>query len=168
MLHCALSAEVANFAGDYYAILLDHDRSLAMEQRAAELDPLAPFNRWDLGWNYLGQGGWPRAIENASAARAMAPEAVDPFLILVLSYGQLHRFPEMHAAIAQARALKRMDKALALLLDAWAAIAEDRSDDGLAILVKLEPLAAAGEASSAMFNSSTSSRSIYSASPATR
>ena len=143
------SAEVANFSGDFYVILLDPVRATATEQRAFDLDPLAPFNGWDLGWAYLSFGDYAKAIDHANAAHALAPDAFEPFKILVWSYAQLRRFPEMHAAIDQARALTHAPEQL-LVLEAWAAIAEDRREDALKILVQLEPAAQAGKASSAL------------------
>jgi TolB-like protein len=144
------SAEVANFSGDYYVMLLDRQRALATEQRALDLDPLAPFNRWDMAWAALSFGEYAQAIAHAEASRAMAPAAFEPFAILVWSYGQLHRFAEMHQAISDARALTHAQEPQYLLLDAWAAIAEGRRDDALAALARLEPDVTAGKASSAI------------------
>ena len=144
------SADVANFSGDYYVMLLDPVRAIATEQRAVDLDPLATFNRWDMGWAYLSFGDYAKAIESASQSRTMDANAFEPFPILVWSYSQLRRFPEMHRAIADARALKDVPLALLLQLDAWAAIAEDRRDDALQVMAKIEPLANSGDASSAI------------------
>ena len=143
------SAEVANFAGDYYGILLD-PRTIATEQRAFDLDPLS-FNIWDLAWANWSFGHYEKAIEHARAAAAMAPDGFGPYKILVLSYGQLHRFPEMHQAIAEARARTGVAPQHLLLLDVWAAIAEGRREDGLRIQAQLEPYVAAGESSSAFY-----------------
>ena len=142
------SAEVANFAGDYYRVMLD-PRAIATEQRAFDLDPLAPYNVWDLGWVSMDFGHYEQAIEHAKAAVVMVPDGFDAYPILVLSYGQLHRFAEMHQAIAEARARTGGSEPQLLLLDAWAAIVEGRREDGLRIQGQLEPYAAAGESSSA-------------------
>ena len=144
------SAEVANFAGDYYRILLDRPRAMAMEQRAFELDPLAPFNTWDLGWLNLEFGDCAQAIKLANNAIKMAPDDTNAYQILVPCYRKLKRFPEMHQAIANARARTHTPEPQYLMLEASAAIAEARRTDAMQILAKLEPYAQTGETSSAM------------------
>jgi len=146
------SAEVANFSGDFYVSLLDPVRAMATEQRAAELDPLAPFNQYDLGWANMSFGNYAKCAEHAEIARKMSPQVFDPYEIMVWCYGQLKKLPEMHRAIAQANvsALHSGSEAQFLLIDTWAAMAEERRDEALRLQAKLEPFAEKGELSSAM------------------
>ncbi len=144
------SAEVANFAGDYYRILLDRPRAMAMEQRAFELDPLAPFNTLDLGWVNLDFGDCAQAIKHANDALQMSPDFDSAYQILVYCYGELKRFPELNQTIANARARTHAPEPMQLMLEASVAISEARRVDALQILAKLEPYAQAGETSSAL------------------
>ena len=143
------NAEVANFSGDYYRMLLDPVRAFSTEQRAFELDPLAPFNLWDLCWVNLAFGRYAQAIEHANATALMAPDDLDAYQVLVLSYGKLRRFDAMHQAIADAHARTKASQSQYLLLDAWAALAEGKREEALRLQALLEPYVEAGESSSA-------------------
>ena len=142
------SADVLNFSGDLYRILLDPVRAIPTEQHALELDPLAPFNRDDMAFVNMAFGHYEQALVHANKLKQMMPEYFDAYLNMAVSYGYLKRFPEMHRAIAQARVATSASEAQFLYLDVLAAIAEDHREDALHIQAKLEPFAEAGQFSS--------------------
>ena len=145
------NAEVANFAGDYFVNVRDRKRAIAMEQRAAELDPQAPFSHWDLGMAYMLVEHYPeRAMESAKTARSIAPWSLKPLKILVWCYGQLRQFPEMHQVLEEARKIEGAPEEELLAMEALAAIAEDKRDQAMQVLAKLETLVKSGAGSSAM------------------
>jgi TolB-like protein/tetratricopeptide (TPR) repeat protein len=142
-------AEVANFAGDYYRAVRDPVRSVTMERRAIELDPLHAVNHWDMAWAYVGIGDYPNAIVYAESAKALAPARIDPYQVMVWSFGALGRFDEMRAAQAAMRQNTREAESEYLLADVWAAIYQGERGLALALQEKLEHLAGQGEFSPA-------------------
>jgi adenylate cyclase len=136
--------EIANFAGDFYRVVRD-PRAVEMEQRAIELDPLHAVNHWDLGWTYVALGDHEQAIDAALAAQALSPGSIDPYGILVWSYGRLGRLAEMRDAQAAGRRNTREAEAEYLMLDVWAALAEGDREAALDAQMALEGHARAGE-----------------------
>jgi TolB-like protein/Tfp pilus assembly protein PilF len=143
-------AEVLNFAGDFYRILLDEKRMMATELKALKLNPLAIYNHSDLAWASLALGRYEDAIKYAHSARDIDPELIDTNLILVWSYGKLGRIAEVRRTVLEARERARGSEPQHLLLDSWAAIAEGRRAQALALQARLEPYVARGEYSSGL------------------
>ena len=144
------SAEVANFAGDYFVEVRDPNRAIATEQRAAELDPQAPFSHWDLALAYLLVNDDPqRAIESALVARRIEPQSLKPLKLLVWCHARLGQFAEMNQALEAARAVVAEPEFERLALEAYAAIAEDRRESAKGILMRMQELVESGNGSPA-------------------
>jgi TolB-like protein/Tfp pilus assembly protein PilF len=143
-------AEVVNFVGDYYRVVRDPGRAVAMERRALDLDPLHPVGHWDLAYTYLGNGDCPNALVYAQSAHELAPEQIAPYQIMVYCYGELREFERMHLTIAEARRQTKELEPEYLLLEAWAKIAEGNRLEAIDLQSRLEPFADAGRISAAL------------------
>lgn len=141
-------AEVLNFAGDFYRILLDEKRMMATELQALKLNPLAIYNHTDLAWGNMALGRHEEAIRYADSGRTMDPELIDSYMILVWCYGKLGRIADVRRTVLEARERSRGSEPQHLLLESWAAIAEGRREQGLALQARLESYVARGEYSS--------------------
>jgi adenylate cyclase len=134
--------EILNIAGDFYVQTRDPVRAIATELRALELNPLSPVHHWEAGIAHAVFGEFASAVPYLTAGNALAPEVFRPYFILVWTYGELKRFDEMDAVIANARRFTHAPEEHFLFLELWAAMAEGRRDDALQLLARLEPFAA--------------------------
>ncbi len=76
-------AEIFNFIGDFYQVVLHPTLAIEMESRALELDPLNPVNHSDLSRAYALIGDWENALRYAKSAHSLSGHHNTTNLILV-------------------------------------------------------------------------------------
>ena len=132
-------AEIVNFAGDYFRLVLADPQVVETEKRAVELNPLQPINHTDLNFCYLALREYELALAPARTAISLAPELVENYEGLVRAYGRLKRFGEMRAALAAARRVAPPNSAVLANMEILAAIFEGRTTEALRLVEEFRP-----------------------------
>ena len=65
---------------------LREERLAQLEREAEQADPLSFIQQNSLGWGFLWNREYDRAIEQAKRAIALEPESADPYAIISISY----------------------------------------------------------------------------------
>jgi len=132
-------AEIVNFAGDYYRMVVANPQVVETEKRAVELNPLQSVNHTDLSVCYISVGQYELAIEPGRRGISIAPELVENYEYLLRPYGLLRRFDEMRAILAEARRVAPENSALLANMEILAAIYEGRNTEALELLEEFQP-----------------------------
>jgi TolB-like protein/Tfp pilus assembly protein PilF len=130
-------AEILNLAGDFYRILRDPARAVALEGAAVRLDPLRAFNHSDLAHAYHVAGDCQQALEYARSGNAL--DALMPWahLELVLCNIELGRMDQATEALSQAKAALSAATLDFLMLDFWLAHGQGREAEARRFLQNL-------------------------------
>ncbi len=88
------NVDVVNMYGDFLRFSGDFDRSMQMERKAIELDPLAAVHYSDLAFLLLNLGRNEEALEQALIATRLAPDSPDRHESLIISLIILDRYQQ--------------------------------------------------------------------------
>ncbi len=132
-------AEIVNFAGDYYRLVLADPQAVATEKRAVELNPLQVVNHNDLAVCHLAFRQYELVIEPGRRAISIAPEQVENYDTLFRAFGFLRRFDEMREVMAAARRNTPAGSAILANMEILAAIFEGRAAEALRLLGEFRP-----------------------------
>ncbi len=146
-------AEILNFAGDYYRMVLADPQVVEAEKRAMELNPLQSVNHTDLSVCYIAVRQYELAIEPGRRGISIAPELVENYEYLLRPLGLLKRFEEMRAVLAEARSVAPGNSALLANMEILAAIYEGRNAEALQLLDEFRPHVEQGGYSPAEYGS---------------
>jgi tetratricopeptide (TPR) repeat protein len=132
-------AEVVNFAGDYYRLVLADPQTLEAEKRAVELNPLQGVNHNDLAVCHLAFHHYELGIEPGRRAISISPNLVENYDALFRAYGFLRRLDEMREVLAAARRIAPAGSAILANMEIMAAIFEGRKVEALRLLEEFRP-----------------------------
>ena len=88
------NADVVNMYGDFLRFSGDFNKSMQMELKAAELDPIAAVHYSDLAFLLLNLGRVEDALEQALTATRLAPDSSDRHEALIISLIRLGRYEQ--------------------------------------------------------------------------
>ena len=137
-------AEVANFVGDTLRLAGELDEALAMERRAAELDPLFTVNPSDLGWALLMRHRAREAFEQGARSLQLDPRY---WSAMDMRARALLRLGDLDAAQAEVDRFAALKPDLANVEELRARLAIARGDPAAArpFVAALQRRAAVGE-----------------------
>ena len=96
------NADVVNMYGDFLRFSGDFNKSMQMELKAAELDPLTAVHYSDLAFLLLNLGRNEEALEQALVATRLAPDSSDRHEALFISLIRLGRYEQAIETIQMA------------------------------------------------------------------